>query len=81
MLSDCLEEIEQLSLTTVKNIKRTNSVETEIGLTCSFSQQDQLQIYIDQLENMFNSNEVIHLNINITSQMKIISTFFLRINS
>lgn len=59
ILSDCLEEIEQLSVTTVKNIKHTNSVETEIKSICSFSQQEQLQIYIDQLENMFNSNEVI----------------------
>lgn len=65
MLSECLEEIEKLSFTTVKNIKYTNLIETEIGPTCSFSQQEQIQIYIDQLENMFNSNEVINLNINI----------------
>lgn len=70
MLSDCLEEIKQLSLTTVKNIKLTNSVETEIGLTYSFPQQEQLQIYIDQLENMFNSNEVINLNINVHNLVK-----------
>lgn len=61
MLADSLEEIEKLSLTNVKNIRCTNLEETEVKPLCSFSQQEQLQLYIDQLENMFNSNEVISL--------------------
>lgn len=61
MLSDCLDEIEQqLSLTKVKNMINTNSLETEIIPLCSFTQEEQLQIFIDQLENMFNSKEVIN---------------------
>lgn len=60
MLSDCLGEIEeQLSSTKVKNMINANSLETEINPLCSFSQEEQLQMYIDQLENMFNSKEVI----------------------
>lgn len=53
MLSDCLEEFEQLSSTKVKY-----SVETEIKPLCSFAQEEQLQTFIDELENMFNSNDV-----------------------
>lgn len=58
MLSDCLEEIEQLSLTKVKNIKTINSEETEIKPICTFAQEEQIQAFIDKLENIFNSNEV-----------------------
>lgn len=58
MLSDGLEEIELLSSTKVKNIN-TNSIETDIKPLGSFAQEEQLQMYLDQLEKMFNSNEVI----------------------
>lgn len=58
MLSDCLEEIEQLSLTKVKNMKTTNSEETEIKPMYTFAQEEQIQAFIDKLENIFNSNEV-----------------------
>jgi len=57
MLSDCLEEIEQLSLTKMNNMKTTNS-ETEIKPICTFAQEEQIQAFIDKLENVFNSNEV-----------------------
>lgn len=59
MLSDSLEEIELLSLSKVKNSNNINSTEIEVKPLCSFAQEDQLQIYIDRLEEMFNSNEVI----------------------
>jgi len=55
MLSDCLEEIEQLSLAKVKNMTTTNS---EIKPVCTFAQEEQIQMFIDKLENIFNSNEV-----------------------
>jgi hypothetical protein len=55
MLSDCLEEIEQLSSTKVKN-----SIDFDIKPLCSFVQEEQLQTFIDQLENMFSSNDVIN---------------------
>lgn len=58
MLSDCMEEIEQLSSTKVKNVTNTNSEDIEIKPLCSFAQEEQLQVFIDKLENMFNSNEV-----------------------
>lgn len=61
MLSDCLDEIEQLSSIQVNNMTNNNSVDTEIKPLCSFAQEEQLQMYIDQLENMFSSNEVINL--------------------
>ncbi|XP_060834763.1 uncharacterized protein LOC132917839 [Rhopalosiphum padi] len=54
MLSDCLEEIEQLSLAKVKNMTTTNS---EIKPVCTFAQEEQIQMFIDKLENIFNSNE------------------------
>lgn len=57
MLSDCLEEINQSSLRKQENMYKT-SLETEIKPLCSFAQEEQLQVYIDQLENMLNSNEV-----------------------
>lgn len=60
MLSDCLEEI-KLS-TKVKNSIKSNSMETELKPLCSFTQENQLQTYIGQLENMFNSKEVIYFN-------------------
>lgn len=60
MLSDSLEEIELLASTKVKNTN-TNSMETDIKPLCSFAQEEQLQMYIDQLEKIFNSNEVIIL--------------------
>jgi len=58
MLSDCLEEIEQLSSTKVKSVTTTNLEDTEIKPLCSFMQEEQLQVFIDKLENIFNSNEV-----------------------
>lgn len=60
MLSDSLEEIELLSSTKVKNTN-TSSIETDIKPLSSFAQEEQLQMYIDQLEKMFSSNEVIIL--------------------
>lgn len=60
MLSDCLDEIEQLSLIKLKNMTNINSEDTEIKPLCSFAQEEQLQMYIDQLEIMFNSDEVIN---------------------
>lgn len=60
MLSDSLEEIELLSSIKVKNTN-TNSIETEIKPLSSLAQEEQLQMYIDELEKMFNSNEVIIL--------------------
>ncbi|VVC31727.1 Armadillo-type fold,Armadillo-like helical [Cinara cedri] len=63
MLSDCLEKIEeQLSSIEVKSIKNTNSLDTEENPLCSFSQEEQLQMYIDKLENMFNSNKIHNIN-------------------
>jgi len=59
MLSDSLEEIELLSLSKVKNFNNINPTEIEVKPFCSFAQEDQLQIYIDRLEETFNSNEVI----------------------
>lgn len=61
MLSDCLEEMEQISSAEVKKMINLRSEETEIKPLCSFDQEKQLQIYLDKLENMFNSNEVICL--------------------
>lgn len=61
MLSDCLEEIEQLSLTKVKNIKTTNSEEVEIKPLCTFAQEEKIQTFIDKLENIFNSNEILSI--------------------
>lgn len=60
MLSDCLEEIEQLSSAKVKNMS-TNSEENEIKPLCSFAQEEQLKVFIDKLENLFNSNEIINV--------------------
>lgn len=59
MLSDCLEEIEQYSSSKIKNLTIENSIGTETKPLCSFAEEQQLQKLIDQLENMFNSNEVI----------------------
>lgn len=61
MLSDCLEEIEQLSSPKVKNVTTINSEDTEIKPLCSFAQEEQLKVFIDKLENIFNSNEVNNL--------------------
>ncbi|XP_060862831.1 uncharacterized protein LOC132939589 isoform X2 [Metopolophium dirhodum] len=61
MLSDCLEEIEQLSSAKVKNATTINSDETEIKPLCSFSQEEQLNVFIDKLENIFNSNEILNI--------------------
>lgn len=58
MLSDCLEEIDQLSSAKVKNAATINSDETEIKPLYSFAQEEQLKVFIDKLENIFNSNEV-----------------------
>uniref|UniRef100_A0A2H8TVK4 Protein CIP2A n=1 Tax=Melanaphis sacchari TaxID=742174 RepID=A0A2H8TVK4_9HEMI len=60
MLSDCLEEIEQLSLAKVK-IVTENSVETAIKPMCTFAQEEQIQMFIDKLENIFNSNEILSI--------------------
>lgn len=59
MLSDCLEELGQYFPSKIRNLTNANSIEIEIKPLCSFSQEQQLQKFIDQLENMFNSNEVI----------------------
>ncbi|XP_003247737.1 uncharacterized protein LOC100576041 [Acyrthosiphon pisum] len=61
MLSDCLEEIEQLSSAKVKNATTINSDETEIKPLCSFAQEEQLKVFIDKLENIFNSNEILNI--------------------
>lgn len=61
MLCDCLEELEQYFPSKIKNLKNPNLMEIEIKPICSFSQEQQLQKFIDQLENMFNLNEVIVL--------------------
>lgn len=58
MLSDCLEEMEQISSAKVNKMINLRPEETEIKPLCSFDQEKQLQRYINQLENMFNSNEV-----------------------
>jgi len=60
MLSNCLEEFEQLSSTKIKTTNSINLIETEIKPLSSFAQEEQLQMYIDQLEKLFNSNEVIY---------------------
>lgn len=61
MLSDCLEEIEeQLSPIKIKKEINRNSLVPEINPLCSYTQENQLQMCIDHLENMFNCNEVIN---------------------
>lgn len=60
MLSDCLGEIEQLSSTKVKNITESCSIDAKTEPSCTFVQEEQLQMFIDKLETMYNSNEVTH---------------------
>jgi len=60
MLSESLEEIKQLTFPKLEIMTNKNSIETEIKPLCSYVQEKQLQMYIDLLENMFNSNEVIN---------------------
>lgn len=60
MLSDCLGEIEQLSSIKVKNLSEAYSIEAKTEPSCSFAQEEQLQVFIDKLEKLFNSNEVIY---------------------
>jgi len=71
MLSESLEEIEQLSLPKVKIMNNKNLIETEIKPLCSFAQEKQIHMYIDQLENMFNSNEVINFIHNMNTRLKL----------
>lgn len=54
-----MEEMEQFS-PKVKITNNKNVVENEIKPLFSFAGEKQLQMCIDQLENMLNSNEVIN---------------------
>jgi len=76
MLSDCLEEFDQLSSAKIKNATATNSEETEIKPLCSFAQEEQLKVFIEKLENMFNSNEVNNLKKILNFYINIIIWFY-----
>lgn len=60
MLCEAMEEIKQCSLKQIKDTTDLNLNEIEMKPLCSFAQEEQLQVFIDKLNNMFNSNKVIY---------------------
>ncbi|XP_050542983.1 uncharacterized protein LOC126906419 [Daktulosphaira vitifoliae] len=69
LLSECLEELNQIPS---KQLNLSQSKEIELKPLCSFNQENQIQMYLNQLDNLFKHDKI--QNISTTNVIKMYQT-------